>query len=207
MGGGSGLVSGASNAAKQNQATTAAQTGALESSISGNVSPTFNAANNVGTNLASTGGFNPTQANQFLEQATSGTNADYGILQQQAQQQRDKTGGLGSGGEISQMARQLGQAQASNTLGAETTLNQLQTSNEATGAQIESGLYGQTLNSILQAMGINTQSQGQEDQSLTSLATSPVSNKSWFQNMWGALGFTPGQLLSGGGGSGSGGGE
>ena len=62
------------------------------------------------SNLASTGGFTPQQSNQFLQQATEGTTDTYNTLSQQAQQNRAATGGLGTGGEVSQMARQLGQA-------------------------------------------------------------------------------------------------
>jgi hypothetical protein len=85
------------------------------------------------SNLASNGGFTPAQAQGFVRQATEGTTDTYNTLSQQAQQDRAATGGLGTGGEVSQMARQLGQAQASNTLNAETQLNQLQTANTVTG--------------------------------------------------------------------------
>ena len=198
MGGGSGLVSNASKTANANAASTAAATGGLISNITPNVDQSYNAASGVGTNLAATGGFTPAAAQQFTEQATSGATADYNILGQQAQQQRTKTGGLGSGGEISQMARQLTQAQDAGTLNAETSLNTQENANKEAGAGIESGLYGQSLQSILQAMGINVQSQGQQTSALTSLATSPASNTPWYKNMWGSLGITPGQLATGG---------
>jgi hypothetical protein len=74
------------------------------------------------TDFANTGGFTEDQKNQFLNRATSGVTGTYDILGQQAQQARSKTGGLGTGGDFSQLARQLGQAQGEATLGAQTSL-------------------------------------------------------------------------------------
>lgn len=102
----------------------------------GGYSPSaLNTLNSGYGSLAANGGFNPTQANQFIEQATEGTGTTYSALEQQAKQNLVKTGGLGGGGGLSQMARQLSQAQGQNTLNAEVGLNQLQTQNKLAGLQ------------------------------------------------------------------------
>lgn len=74
------------------------------------------------SDFAGTGGFTEDQKNQFLNRATSGVSSTYDILGNQAAQSRAKTGGLGTGGDFSQLARQLGQAQGEATLGAQTSL-------------------------------------------------------------------------------------
>jgi hypothetical protein len=111
--------------------------------------------------LATTGGFTPQQSQQFIEQATQGTTGTYNTLEAQAQQDRAKTGGLGTGGEISQMARQLGQAQASNTLNTEVALNQQQTGNELAGlggsSNLQTNVAGAKAGGVAQeaALGAN----------------------------------------------------
>jgi hypothetical protein len=105
------------------------------------------------TNLAQTGGFTPQQAQQFVQQATEGTQTTYGALEQQAKQAEIATGGLGTGGALSQMARQLGQAQSQNTLNAEVDLNQLQTSNKLAGLGGESSLDTNVAGNRLAAQG------------------------------------------------------
>ncbi len=62
-------------------------------------------------NFADTGGFSDQQRQQYLEQATSGVPAIYNTLKQQQQQHQAATGGLGTGGDVAQLARQLSQAQ------------------------------------------------------------------------------------------------
>jgi hypothetical protein len=118
------------------------------------------------SNLAQTGGFTPQQSQQFIQQATEGTGATYGALEQQAKQAGIATGGLGTAGGLSQMARQLGQVQGQNTLNAEVGLNQLQTSNKLAGLGGESSLAGQVAGNKLtgaeaQAGNILSGAQGQ----------------------------------------------
>jgi hypothetical protein len=102
------------------------------------------------TNIANTGGYTPQQAQQFIQQATEGTNATYGALEQQAKQAQQATGGLGTGGALSQMARQLGQVQGQNTVNAETALNQQQTANTLSGLGGESNVAGNVAGNTLQ---------------------------------------------------------
>jgi hypothetical protein len=91
---------------------------------SGGFDPTAKSTIEQGyTDFANTGGFTEADKNQFLNRATSGVTNTYDILGQQALQSRAKTGGLGTGGDYSQLARQLGQAQADATLGAQTSLS------------------------------------------------------------------------------------
>jgi len=107
------------------------------------------------TDLATTGGYTPQQAQQFVQQATEGTQATYGALEQQAKQAQTATGGLGTGGALSQMARQLSQAQGQNTLNAEVALNQSQTQNKLAGLGGESTIAGNVAGNKLQ--GAETQ--------------------------------------------------
>jgi hypothetical protein len=102
------------------------------------------------SNLATTGGYTPQQAQQFVQQATEGTEATYGALEQQAKQGAVATGGLGTGGGLSQMARQLSQAQGTNTLNAEVALNQSETSNKLAGLGGESNIMNQVATNKLQ---------------------------------------------------------
>lgn len=69
-----------------------------------------------------TGGISDTEAGQFRRRATSGVPAIYNVLGQEAERRRSATGGIGPGGEISQMARQLSQRQAEASTGAEADL-------------------------------------------------------------------------------------
>lgn len=104
--------------------------------------------------MASTGGFTPKQESQFLDQATSGTTDTFNILMQQAKLDQVKNGGLGTGGTISQMARQLGQAQAKSTLGAEVALNQLENSNKLSGLSGEAGVESNVAGNKLTGAGM-----------------------------------------------------
>lgn len=94
-------------------------------------------------NFAATGGMTDKQQQDFVRQATEGTTATYGALQNQAKQAQIATGGLGTAGALSQMARQGGQAQGQNTLNANVALNQLLTQNKLAGLGGETGLAGQ----------------------------------------------------------------
>src|ERR1043165_9869899 len=69
--------------------------------------------------LATTGGYTPQQASQVLQRGTEGTQSTYGALQDQAKRASIATGGLGTTGGLSQMARQLAQTQGQNTLNAQ----------------------------------------------------------------------------------------
>lgn len=93
--------------------------------------------------LAQTGGFSPQDEQRFLRQATEGTTATYGALQNQAKQSQIATGGLGTAGALSQMARQGSQVQGQNTLNAQVALNQLKTSNRLQGLGGQTNLAGQ----------------------------------------------------------------
>jgi hypothetical protein len=73
-------------------------------------------------NFADTGGFSDAEKANFRTRATSGVDATYGILQQEAERRRALTGGMGGGGETAQMARQLSQTQAQSSLNAEDDL-------------------------------------------------------------------------------------
>jgi hypothetical protein len=101
------------------------------------------------TDLANNGGYTPQQSQQFVQQATEGTQATYGSLENQAKNNTVATGGLGTGGGLSQMARQLSQAQGQNTLNAEVALNQSQTGNKLAGlggeASVASSVAGNKL--------------------------------------------------------------
>jgi hypothetical protein len=94
------------------------------------------------SDLATTGGFSPEQGQAFIRQATEGTEATYGALQDQARRAQVATGGQGTSGAISQMARQLSQTQGRNTLDAEVALNERQTANKLIGLGGESNLAG-----------------------------------------------------------------
>jgi hypothetical protein len=101
-------------------------------------------------NLATTGGYTPQQGQQFIQQATEGTQSTYGALENQAKQNAVATGGLGTGGGLSQMARQLSQSQGQNTLNAEVALNQSQTSNKLAGLGGEANVMGNVAGNTLQ---------------------------------------------------------
>lgn len=88
---------------------------------------------NSGYSSLAGGGFSPKQEQDYVRQATQGTEGTYGILADQAMRSRAKTGGLGTGGDISQMARQLSQVQANNTLNAKNSLQGMETSNKLAG--------------------------------------------------------------------------
>jgi hypothetical protein len=120
----------------------------------GGYDPTqLNQINSGYTDLATTGGYTPQQAQQFVQQATEGTQSTYGALEDQAKRAQVATGGLGTGGGLSQMARQLSQAQGANTLNAEVALNQNQTGNKLAGLGGESNVAGQVAGSKLAAQG------------------------------------------------------
>jgi hypothetical protein len=165
------------------------------------------------TDLATTGGYTPQQSNQFIQQATEGTQATYGALENQAKQAQNATGGLGTSGGLSQMARQLSQAQGQNTLNAEVALNQSQTSNKLAGlggeANVAGNVAGNTLqatetagnqlnqlyntttgqvtalgNQMLSSLGLDFQTQEQAANTLAKISQNP----SMFQSLMGMIG-------------------
>jgi hypothetical protein len=103
-------------------------------------------------NFASTGGFTPAQETAYMDQATSGVANTYGVLQNQAALQRAKTGGMGGGGEISQMARQLAQAQAGAEQGAAVNLNQMENANKLAGLSGSSSLQTAQAGNVLSGL-------------------------------------------------------
>lgn len=148
--------------------------------------------------LATTGGFTPAQSQAFVRQATEGTQATYGTLEDQAKRARIATGGLGTGGALSQMARQLGQVQGTNTLNANVALNELQTSNKLAGlggeANVAGSVAGNRLaaneminqlyntttgqvsdlgNKLLKTLGLDFATQGEAINALTQLSRNP----------------------------------
>lgn len=114
--------------------------------------------------FATTGGYSPEQKEAFIRQATSGVKGTYDTLSQQLAQSKAKTGGLGTGGEVSQMARQLAQQQAGATLGAKTSLDQMIASNKLAGlgglGTTESNLAGLRLGGLQSAGGLATAQAG-----------------------------------------------
>jgi hypothetical protein len=175
------------------------------------------------SDLATTGGYTPQQSSQFMQQATEGTGATYGALENQAKNASIATGGLGTGGGLSQMARQLSQAQGQNTLNAEVALNQSQTSNklaglggeanvagnvasntlqgtEAAGSQLNQ-LYNTTTNQVTQlgqqmlsTLGLDFQTQEQAANILAKISQNP----SMFQSLMGMVGGGISGAASGG---------
>ena len=158
--------------------------------------------------MASTGGFTPTQSNAYMDQATSGVTNTYQTLMNQVNQAKSATGGLGGGGEVSQMARQLSQAQAGAEQGAAVNLNQQINANKLSGLGGAAGMQasqagnsvaaagglGNLYNTatgqitaqgqqILSAMGINFNNQQEALQALTSLATSSASSQGLLGNI------------------------
>src|ERR1035441_1246930 len=165
------------------------------------------------SDLATTGGYTPQQSQQFMQQATEGTESTYGSLENQAKQASIATGGLGTGGGLSQMARQLSQAQGQNTLNAEVALNQSQTANklsglggeanvagnvasnklqgtEAAGSQLNqlynttTGQVTQLGNQMLQTLGLDFKTQGEAANVLAKISNNP----SMFQSIMGMIG-------------------
>jgi hypothetical protein len=175
------------------------------------------------SDLATTGGYTPQQSQQFMQQATEGTESTYGSLENQAKQASIATGGLGTGGGLSQMARQLSQAQGQNTLNAEVALNQSQTANklsglggeanvagsvasnklqgtEAAGSQLNQ-LYNTTTgqvtalgNQMLATLGLDFQTQEQAANTLAKISSDP----SMFQSLMGMIGGGISGIMTGG---------
>lgn len=106
--------------------------------------------------FADTGGFSDRDKSQFINQATSGVKNTYDVLANQAELNRNKTGGLGTGGDQSQLARQLSQQQASATLGAQTNLHALESQNKLAGLAGGTGLETSAAAGRLNSLGTMT---------------------------------------------------
>lgn len=167
-----------------------------KSSAQGNAAKTEAATSSFTSGLGSdysdinkTGGFTPGEEADFVNSATSGVGNTYNVLSRQLQQEKARTGGLGGGGETAQMARHMAQDQATAGTNARVGLNQVKTGNRLAGLSA----YGQQL---LQALGLNVQSQGQETSALTQLAMRP-SGFNGFMSGLGSLAGGVGGLLGG----------
>jgi hypothetical protein len=166
------------------------------------------------SDLASTGGYTPEQGQAFVRQATEGIGSTYGALEDQLKRNQTATGGLGTSG-ISQMARQLGQAQGQGTLNAQVDLNREITGNKLAGLGGESSLLasqagnklqgteaagsqlnqlyntqtGQVTalgNQILSSLGLDFSTQEQAANILARISQNP----SMFQSLMGTIGGT-----------------
>lgn len=85
------------------------------------------------TDFSETGGYSPESRAAFMRNATSGVGDIYKVLQGEAERKRSLTGGLGGGGDISQMARQLSQQQAKAATGAQVDLDTMIARNRLAG--------------------------------------------------------------------------
>jgi hypothetical protein len=109
----------------------------------GGYDPTsLGALSNAYTDMYNTGGYTPAEGQAYVRQATSGVASTGDILANKLQQDKAKTGGLGTGGDASQMARQLEQTQSQATLAAETGLKTQENSNKFSALSGGSTLAG-----------------------------------------------------------------
>lgn len=108
----------------------------------------------------SQGGMSPQQQQAFLRASTEGSQATYGALSDQAKRASIATGGLGTGGAISQMARQGTQQQDQATLNANVALQQLLTQNKIAGlggeANLASNVAGARQQGAAQQLGLES---------------------------------------------------
>ena len=147
----------------------------------------LNSAGKTYQNFADTGGFDEAAKTNYLNRATSGVTNTGTALEQQAQQMRSKSGGAGTGGQVAQIARQLGQTQADATNQAQMNLNQQINANKLAGAsgltdvaKAHSMLFDENTGAasdlgkqVLAAYGIQYQTEAQANQILAQLATTP----------------------------------
>lgn len=84
-------------------------------------------------NFADNGGISETDAQNFRNRSNSGVSSAYKVLGEEAARRRTLTGGLGSGGETAQMARELSERQAQTNLNTESELAGLQRSGRLAG--------------------------------------------------------------------------
>jgi hypothetical protein len=135
----------------------------------GTAGNTLGSAGSTYQNFANTGGFDAAAQANYLNRATSGVTNTGTALEQQAKQAQSKSGGAGTGGQISQIARQLGQTQADSTNQAQMNLNQQMNANKLSGA---SGLnqVGQSQTGVGNAQTSVGQAQTGIGQAQTSVA-------------------------------------
>lgn len=155
---------------------------------------TLGSAGKTYQNFADTGGFSDADKTNYLNRATSGVTNTGTALEHQAQLARSKSGGAGTGGEIAQIARQLGQTQADATNQAQMQLNQQINANRLAGASglvntgqaqtdvakahsllfdANTGAASELGKQILQAYGIQYQTENQATQLLAQMANNP----------------------------------
>lgn len=122
---------------------------------SGAMNPeTLNAALKGYGTFAETGGYTPEQQQAFIRQSTSGLPATYDTLAKNLAISRSASGGQTPGGETAQLARQLGQQQATATTGAKTALDQMINANKLSGLAGETGLGENVAGQRLSATGL-----------------------------------------------------
>lgn len=141
---------------------------------------TYGTAQQGYQNFAKTGGFSPQDETTYLNRATQGVSGTYDVLAKQAERQRMAAGGLGTGGEISQMARQGTQQQANATENAQADLKQMENANKLAGLAGTTALFDTTTNQItaqgaqiLQALGLKYNTQAEAATILAKLSTNP----------------------------------
>jgi len=138
---------------------------------SGSMDPSLLASITGGyQNLANTGGMTPEQQQNYLRVSTSGVLAIYDALARQAQLEKSRTGGLGTGGDISQLARQLSQDQTAAASGAENTLAQNLLAGKVAGLGGLSTTGATTGSERLQAAGLGGTTAGTQGNLATNVA-------------------------------------
>lgn len=141
---------------------------------------TFNTADTGFKKFAETGGFSPSDETKFINRATQGVSGTYDVLENAAKRRRAATGGMGTGGDIAQLARQGTQEQAKATEGAQVDLHTMENQNKLAGLTGESALFdrasGQVTamgQQILQALGLKYDTQEEAAKILAGLAAQP----------------------------------
>jgi hypothetical protein len=141
---------------------------------------TYQTASEGFKNFATTGGFTPEEENRYINQATSGVTNTGEVLQNQARLNRSKTGGGGTGGEVSNIARRMMQSQADAGNQAKVSLNTMKNQNKLAGLAGSTSLYNTNTgevsymgHQILQGLGLKYQTEAQANQILQSLASTP----------------------------------
>lgn len=142
-----------------------------------------------------TGGFSPTDETTYLNRATQGVGDTYKVLTDEAERRRAASGGLGTGGEIGQLARQGTQQQALATENAQADLHQQENANKLAGAGGMVNLAGQNIQlfnsqtgaataqgkQILDALGLKYSSEIQAGALLEKLSKDPTTLQQWLQ--------------------------
>ena len=137
--------------------------------------------------FADTGGFTPQDKAAFMRSSTAGVPAAYDVLKSEAMRQKSLTGGLGPGGQLSQMARQEGETAARAGTAANVALADQVRQGKLAGlggemsvANVQNQLFntqtGQISDmgkQILARLGIDTSNQELSLQTLQSLANTP----------------------------------